>query len=103
MSCLKKRCSKCDEHIIKKPVIGCVFNGCVDFYDFVRVYKKPVSKCNIESHARARCTATQPHSNRHTPECGEYDNSNITTASFEIPVDVAVDVAVGSLSTYLPG
>jgi hypothetical protein len=32
-----------------------------------------------------------------------HDNSLITTPSFEIPVDLAVDVAVGSLSTHPPG
>jgi hypothetical protein len=32
-----------------------------------------------------------------------HDNSLIPTPSFEIPVDVAVDVAVGSLSTHPAG
>jgi hypothetical protein len=31
------------------------------------------------------------------------DNSLMTTPNFEIPADVAVDVAVGSLSTHPPG
>jgi hypothetical protein len=32
-----------------------------------------------------------------------HDNSLIRTPNFEIPLDVAVDVAVGSLSTHPPG